>query len=125
MTISGDTLGTDFNVKVKGILVDRQMNMVDTSGVGDSGESSYVPGRAVTRFSFTGFVEDSNPLQMENILHTTSGVLTINFDGATAAQVISGNVLMSDLDVSGGYTDGLYRVTGQGVFTGALTTATL
>lgn len=125
MTISGTLIGTEFNVKVLAIAVDNQMAMVDVSGVGDAGESTFVPGRTSRRFSFSGFVDDTSALNMQNVHNTTSATLSIAFDGGTGNQVIAGSVLVSDLDVTGGYTDGLYRVTGQGVFVGALTSATL
>lgn len=118
-----------YNVKVNRIKFSNSMHVPETSGVGDAGEATYVGGKATRRFSFSGYAtvagtpSDSERLNVGAMLYSTlAGTLTVQLN-STSRQVI-GNVFIFNLRIQGGYETGAFRVSGQGVFTGALNGST-
>lgn len=114
--------GASFNAIIKRLRVSASALMVDTSGSGDGGNSTFIEGKRVYRFSCSGVVQ-SDSARNPGFNSTTGlggGADTLTLTFATG-RTLAGSAFVSNLEIVGGYDDGYYRVTFTGVFTGAVT----
>jgi len=121
IAISGEIAetGANFSMKVYNMRHAALNHLFETSGEGDGGESTFIPGRNTRRFGASGVLEtDSGSAPGFGNMGSAAATLTQTF---ATGRTIAGSALIAQLSIIGGYRRGGYVTTASGVYSGSIT----